>query len=337
MRRPPDRLIRARAVGPVIALLAIAGGCGTADEPREASTAPVAKNVRFVPAPEPLEITDPTWSGRLGGLLVSVYEPLSRHLARLAVMDMDSGKLTELELADRQGCSHTSRRFPLALHDGRIMFAETCLGDRNLPPNEFVRIMIYDPLTAEASPFAPYMLAPFPGPFATSPDARVAVLSGGCARAACLDWIRPDYRERTTLPLVMVGDPAWSPRGNAIALVGASKEAVATAESGEVAETLYVLDAAALRLQPLVKDMDQITRPSWSPDGRSIAVAMRPPDGELGLWRIDVETGRRQLLVNRPGLGASSWLPGGKTVVATVGFWSSGEGRRPGVLVVDVP
>ena len=103
-------------------------------------------------------------------------------------------------------------------------------------------------------------------------------------------------------------DPSFSPDGKYIAyqsLRGRSSLvlAIRSLETGQVRE-----------LRP---DLSYFNQPSWSPNGRSIAVRARDKKGRDGLYSIDVQTGAITLLVagvEAAGTTRPIWSPDGKAL-----------------------
>jgi len=106
-----------------------------------------------------------------------------------------------------------------------------------------------------------------------------------------------------SLPLGFVAGaatPSWSPDGRFVAYQACNGDCVAirSTESGEV----RTLQGSLL----FTRD------PRWAPDAKSVVVAARNPQGQNGIFRLDVETGSITRLVDGPGFDAQpQWSPDG--------------------------
>ena len=75
--------------------------------------------------------------------------------------------------------------------------------------------------------------------------------------------------------------------------------------------------------------------PSWSPDGRRIAISAREGNGPTQIFLIDVVTLKRTGL---PSTGAAlypAWCPDGRRI-AFAGVGDTPEGRRGGIWITDL-
>lgn len=94
---------------------------------------------------------------------------------------------------------------------------------------------------------------------------------------------------------------------------------------------LTVADIDGLNAVTLVKSLDPILSPAWSPDGRQLLFATFEQH-RAKIYRIEVATGERQLLSELPGInGAPAWSPDGKKVALVLSWQSS-----PKIYLMDL-
>lgn len=136
--------------------------------------------------------------------------------------------------------------------------------------------------------------------------------------------------QRLTTSASFESYPTWSPDGSRIAFVSSDWVSVARPlPSSERSTRLYLMQADGTDPQMLARGLDFIVRqpPSWSPDGRWLAVTgisddqewiaarrenRRPKsEGRLALFLIDASTGRESLRLSDAVSGAS-WSPDGQ-------------------------
>lgn len=191
------------------------------------------------------------------------------------------------------------RRLPGSIHpldnavrfspDGRWITFGQIIGT---PMGDIARIMLVDPLTwtsrqviAEVTP------SPGDGQFqpSWSPNSQEIAFAGPDG----LERVRIDGTGRVAVPSepYVCDEPAWSPTGGKIACAGRLRG------QGFSRTHLFVTNARGRELRVL-STAHNITRPSWSPDGRYLVF-------EKGIFprtvvRIAADgTGERELLVGR--------------------------------------
>lgn len=95
--------------------------------------------------------------------------------------------------------------------------------------------------------------------------------------------------------------------------------------------TLEVSDLDGYNAKPLVKSLEPIMSPSWSPDGKKIAyVSFERKRSQI--YVLEVFTGRREKITQFPGInGAPSWSPNGRQLALVL----SKDGN-PAIYTVDL-
>jgi TolB protein len=119
----------------------------------------------------------------------------------------------------------------------------------------------------------------------------------------------------TPAPRLAFSDPAWSHRGNKIALAGRRP-------SGQFA--LFVMNANGSSIRQVAPYMAFLRWPTWSKDDRSIAYAT----GNGGIWKVAAAGGKPRR-ITRFGI-EPSWSPNGRTIA----FVSGGETQGNRVYTV---
>jgi TolB protein len=95
--------------------------------------------------------------------------------------------------------------------------------------------------------------------------------------------------------------------------------------------TLEISDVDGFNAKPLVRSLEPIMSPSWSPDGRKIAyVSFERKRSQI--YVLEVFTGRREKVTQFPGInGAPSWSPDGRQLAVVL----SKDGN-PAIYTVDL-
>jgi len=122
-------------------------------------------------------------------------------------------------------------------------------------------------------------------------------------------------------------DPDWSPDGRRLAYV--SERGLPAGRPGARILCIADLETGVQRELPL--RLGYVSRPRWSPDGRSILFHANDEKGRLSLFVADAETGRATALVRRQGLKPSRWSPDGNTVFVLTTEYGDRVNRAPEV------
>jgi probable HAF family extracellular repeat protein len=124
--------------------------------------------------------------------------------------------------------------------------------------------------------------------------------------------------------------PAWSRDGGQIACAGAWYEAVD--DDMQLHTALFAVELSSGKTRTLLPDTPEDTTPSWSPDGRRIAL-----DTKTSIVVLDLKTHRTQRLAR--GM-TPDWSPNGKLIAYSTGHAiavidPAGHGRRTVVASTD--
>jgi Tol biopolymer transport system component len=336
----PKGSVRAGACVLILACALAVSGCGGeggASSPEPSQQPLVGRDsVRLIRASARMSFHNPVWLPTLEKI-VFTRSPAPGDAFRhdLAAVAIDGSALEPLPLPDEPGCKYTSKALPTALGDGRLGYVQQCWpgGGR------VVTLMTWDPETEVTEPLVPYRLLFLQGPFACSPDLSTCVINDRNGLYEELQRVGPDGLERLDLPLERAGSPSWSPDGSWVALDGVPEGADGSGTDRlELPRDLYLLSADLERLRPLVKDIINVSASAWSSDGRWLALALKPKDGQEGLYLVDVATGKL-ILVLAGKFGAPTWLPDDASLAVPVGIESGAEETEGdvGLYIVALP
>ena len=126
---------------------------------------------------------------------------------------------------------------------------------------------------------------------------------------------------------VAASDPQWRPDGRLLAVVTTP---TTKADDGSRTDIVLVAPDSGAAPRPLLRNPGPDAAPRWSPDGRTIAVLMRPQPGAIGAMRlavVDAEGGAPRTLVEPTAWEpqAAQWAADGRSLVtaATTGTATS--------------
>ncbi|MBY8824133.1 CehA/McbA family metallohydrolase [Sphingomonas colocasiae] len=157
----------------------------------------------------------------------------------------------------------------------------------------------------------------------------VCALALAVPQSASAEWINR-YPRVSTLPLQVYlegynlptfatspTDPAPSPDGKSVAFAARG--------------WLWIMDIATREARRVTRGASVDARPTWSPDGHSIAF-MRDSGRDTGLWLLDVASGRERVLVDTPTIELDpAFSPDGKGV-----YYSSAEAGDLDIWRIDL-
>ncbi len=291
----------------------------------------------FVRAPNGFVFDWPVWVASREILVVAGATAGGAWNSHLHAIRLGGSGFRRLPIANERGCSHTSQDVAIGLSNGTIAYLQTCWGDFRRLPGRAKTLFAYDPARRLSirlrSSFLPFGV----GTVSLSPSRDRVVISDRSNQT--LAWLNQGRLIPLKLPLADALDPSWAPNGRSIALTGV-RERPASSDSG-----LYLLSADGKRLQSLVPHLDYAGSAAWSPDSRRLVAAMKPRNAPAGLWLVEVSTGAARLLLGGTAFAGATWLPDGRTVVATTGSTKidfQGSTPRPkyasgGFLVFKLP
>ncbi len=124
--------------------------------------------------------------------------------------------------------------------------------------------------------------------------------------------------ESSPIELPLAGGYAygWSPDSRMLAILVASESARAETGDPRANDIIAIRDVASGATRELRPGLRPMTRPRWSPDGRTILVAGRR-EKTYGFWGVDASSGAVKLLVqvltwNSVEAPAAEWTPDGR-------------------------
>lgn len=268
----------------------------------------ITGGVRLIPAPRGLKVDWPVWVSGQRRIVVagqSSAQPWSSHLYWLTLA---GARLDELGISNEVGCPHTSQQAPVGATRDSVAFLQTCWGNFARLPGRAVSLRSYSLAEGASKRLWPFYLPFSTGTFSISREGT-AVISNRATRK--LMRLTPKGLEPLPLPVVDALDPSWAPNGRTLAFTGSSTVLP------DVRSGVYTVHRDGKGLRKVVGNLDNAGVAAWSPNSHWLVVSMKPKQGRSGLWLIAADTGHKRLLVRGMGFGGATWLPDGRTIIAT--------------------
>lgn len=297
----------------------------------DAHTEESGELVRLLAAPAGSFFDDPVWLPEQRRLVAAVFDKNSGD-SHLVVVPLDGTTTRPLQILAEPGCPQTNQQFPARLPDGRLGFLQYCLGNPARLPRRSVSLRAYDGRSGEVTRLVPYFLPFFSGRFSYGATIGSGVINDGRGLSERLQRLTARGLRPIKLPWARAGQPAWSRSGDMIAVDGV-KEADAAREP-TVKRMLYLLDPSGRPKRTLLRGISDTGRPAWSPDGRQLALRMKPENGPTGVYVVSVATGAARLLTRGDHYGGVTWLPGGRSVVAARGIGAANT--TAGLAIIQI-
>ncbi len=296
----------------------------------------------------------------LDGTLVAGWSPdVTPSTAQLWRLRPDGSGLQRLPLPFDPACSSDQYAFPSALRDGRVALTRTCDALED-PTVSTAAVVAYDPGSGSLATLADLGGRMFP--FATSwnPDLTRGVGAQSSRICAGVAWLTRDGPQG--IPVTIAGggkswrldawlraaapdctaqgradDPAWSPDGRTVALLGSPESIGIEGQSRlDAPWSVYLIDVASLRVTKVLGDLGGAAGLAWSPDGRWLAFTGEVRGRGGGLWLLSLATRALHLVGSREGaLSAPTWSPD-ETRLAAVEDVSQGWPPRTRIAIADI-
>ena len=324
----------------LLSTIATLVGCGGADASHGVGSATdAAEKTRLISPSEDVLLVQPAPFG--SGRVVVTLDPTpggesvsGLYATKLGIVDLATGNVRELSLPQSQGCRATSRLAPRTLRDGRIAYVEYCLGK---PPETATRLMAWDPAARTVSPVLDYFLPYFVGGFDFPSQGSRGVINDGRGLSERLAWTEQNRLEFLDLPLSRAGAPTWHPDGDVFAVPAVPSSAGEDSSVGPpLPRNVFVVDTDGRIVETIIEGVVDLSRLSWSPDGRWLALSGRIGD-QSGLYVVDPEGRSIVLLRSGSSYRDPAWVPPGNVIVVSVGTISDlREGRPTGLEVISL-
>ncbi len=125
----------------------------------------------------------------------------------------------------------------------------------------------------------------------------------------------------TKLPTRLEGlnkEPDYSPDGKQLAYVRAQKPSASMTNSDWGGEVLVIRSLETGKEREIITGLDRMGFPRWSPDGKSILVAVRDTENQKGYYQINGQTGDAKTIIspaeNKVHFGRHEWSPDGRSI-----------------------
>jgi hypothetical protein len=296
------------------------------------------ESLAFLPSPaRNLAVTDPLWLGD-GRLVVTVW---SKQFPHLAYLNTKSGALSRIETYRDDGCTPTGASFP-TLAGPRVAYLTTCFGRVARPLQQLSSIAVLTPSTGANSRISSLLPLFGVGRFTFSPTGTHAFVSSGGLRST-LSTLDRGLLRKFPMPLDRSGTPAWSPDGSSVFIDGIPR-GHGDNDLFSARPSLYVFSPdRPVSLKVIAQALPNL-RPmgaSWMPNSHWIVIVMQPPGQRNGLWLLDVNTHRKELLIQGGDLGRAAVSPDGRYLAVGVGIDANLDRQKPdaqiGTFIVRLP
>ncbi len=302
------------------------------------------EHVRFLPAPAHTVFAAPVWWPLKRAVVIAKVTGTSPWRDEIDMLNLKSSRLRPLPLYSDPQCPKNDRREAVPLNDGRLAYLHGCYGNEDRIPDRVYSMMTFDPRTGRNARYLPYYLPAF-GVFYDISRMGLGVADDNNGLHSRLAWLGANGLRYLGLRFERVGTPAWDSSGREFAVAAVTPGQRATGLSRlDFSWSLYVVDDHGKVVRRLLDGLDEPGVPSWSHDGKWLAIPMHPHGRTDGLWLIRMHDGRPFLLLKGHQIGSATWLPGDRRLVVDTGIWSLVPdankilGRSDvGLYVVDLP
>lgn len=282
--------------------------------------------VRLISVPRGIVLGDPVWVPGLRAVVVWRGPETSLFGIHLYTVDLDRGTFKRLPIRGDPRCRRSFQLYPRLLPDGRLAWVEECSGE--MEPEEAVTLRAFDPTSQAETRLTPYFLPFRSSDFDYVAGMRFGLLNDGNGLYERLHRLTTKKVVPLRLPFARVGSFRISPDRQTVALDAVPAEETAEGHARlDLPRKFYVMRPDGRDIRALF-DIDEGAwgPPVWSPDGRSLIVALQPRGRAEGLWRVDADSGDLRLVLQSDEIESAAFLPDGRTVVAVVGM-RLGEGE----------
>jgi hypothetical protein len=258
-------------------------------------------------------VSDPVWLADEHVLVVSSQPSnlAGAHSTQLLAHGVNGGPWRRFLVPADPACPATSETDAQPIGAGRVVVLQHCWGNATRIPDRADRIVVVDTRSHSASLLRRYFLRYTTSALAAGPGARIVLTNDGLGLEERLWRLGPRRRTHFGPSFLRAGRPAISPDGRAVAVaaVPERRNAPAGPARADLPWNLYNVHADGRgRPRLLASGATFVTRPSWSPDGRWVAVAMTTRQGAKGIWLFDTRTGRGGLVYGMHDATGTGWI-----------------------------
>jgi hypothetical protein len=203
---------------------------------------------------------------------------------------------------------------------------------------------VYNLRSGKVSRLFGFRLRAFVQQMAFPPAGGNGLLNDGYGLGEQLAWLRRTGPDPWRLPFARLGNPAWSPESQRVAVGAVAPTNRQGVERALLPWQLIIVRVHPRRITTLLKGMTSLNRPAWSPDGKWIAFTGIDSSHIEGIWVISVATHRRVLLRHGTQLGDVAWLHSRNEIAVATGVGARSfiertrtQARETGLLVLRLP